>query len=70
MTEELRNELQVISTRIRNLDVPHGMKQSTAITQARKEATKHLHRLGYSHRQIASVLGLKSPQSITVYLSK
>lgn len=62
-------ELGVISNKILNMPLPRKVNRRAAIVQARKIAAIHLSELGYSSRQIAEALGLKSPNSITAYLA-
>lgn len=61
-------ELGVLSNKILNMEFPRNTKFNSAVAQARKYAAQELHRLGYSTREVASALGLKSPQSVQKYL--
>jgi len=67
---DIAAELGVLSNQILNMGMPQGAKRRTAIAEARRTAAIHLHRIGYSHRQIAEVLNLKSPQSVSVYIEE
>jgi hypothetical protein len=61
-------QLGILSHNILNMEMPANVKAMKAIAEARKISARNLHELGYSTRQIARALGLKSPQSVSVYL--
>jgi len=66
--DPIYSQLQVIASNVLTMQPPEKNEKSV-IVAARKYVAKELHGMGYSHRQIIKVLGLKSPQSITKYLS-
>lgn len=66
---DLEAKLIDISRAVMDIDVPTNEAQSKTIARARCLAATELHRLGYSYRQIMGALGLKSPQSVSQYLS-
>jgi len=63
-------ELGMLANTILNMPMPNDVKKSATITAAKIHAASHLRDMGYSIRQIATALHLKSPRSVQYLLEK